>query len=193
MQPSMIIVAGPPGSGKSTMFPVNDFDVDSFNADDRAAALNAGSYLAITESIRSHVSQELEAFVVEHISTMTGFAIETTHRTDITFNQAQLAKSAGFRIKMLYLAAGDFKNCLRRVIARAHAGGHSAPATHLQRIYDASLQNLPRAIREMDEIQVFDSSVDGEEPKLVLEAIGGKIEFTVRPLPAWLAHVLTAE
>ncbi len=45
----------------------------------------------------------------------------------------------------------------------------------------------------MDEIQVFDSSVDGDEPKLVLEAIGGKIEFTAQPLPAWLSEVLAGE
>jgi predicted ABC-type ATPase len=43
MQPTMIVVAGPPGGGKSTAFPVASFDVAFFNADDRAAALNGGS------------------------------------------------------------------------------------------------------------------------------------------------------
>jgi len=40
----MVIVAGPPGSGKTTRFPVAEFCVDSFNADSRAAQLNAGSF-----------------------------------------------------------------------------------------------------------------------------------------------------
>jgi predicted ABC-type ATPase len=43
----MFIVAGPPGSGKSTAFPVAAFGVDSFNTDDHAAALNNGSYCDI--------------------------------------------------------------------------------------------------------------------------------------------------
>jgi hypothetical protein len=34
----MVVVAGPPGSGKSTVFPVAGFG-DHFNADDRAAEL----------------------------------------------------------------------------------------------------------------------------------------------------------
>jgi predicted ABC-type ATPase len=45
MSPKMFIVAGPPGSGKSTAFPVSGFGVDFFNADDRAAALNQECYL----------------------------------------------------------------------------------------------------------------------------------------------------
>lgn len=40
----MIVVAGPAGSGKSTAFPVAATGVDYFNIDDRAAALNNGSY-----------------------------------------------------------------------------------------------------------------------------------------------------
>jgi len=45
--PRMFIDAGPPGVGKSRAFPVSGFGVDFFNADDRAAALNHGSYLNI--------------------------------------------------------------------------------------------------------------------------------------------------
>jgi len=67
MQPKMIIVAGPPGSGKSTAFPVNSFEFDYFNADDRAAEINNGSYQGIPPAIRTIVNQEYEQFVAEHI------------------------------------------------------------------------------------------------------------------------------
>jgi len=46
MSSTMIVVAGPPGSGKSTAFPVSSFGVAFFNADDRAATLNGESYTA---------------------------------------------------------------------------------------------------------------------------------------------------
>jgi len=186
MQPRMVIVAGPPGSGKSTAFPVDSFGLDSFNADDRAAAMNAGSYHGITTRIRQQVGKEFEDFGLERIKAGTAFCLETTPRTDITFRQAQLAREAGFQIEMLYINAGDFENCLTRVIARGFAGGHSAPAARLRAIYDASVQNLPRAIREMDEIRVYDNSRLGLVPELVLEAIGGKIEYMRSPVPTWL-------
>lgn len=49
----MVIVAGPTGSGKTTRFPLVEFGVDSFNADYRAAQLNAGSFRRISKEIRS--------------------------------------------------------------------------------------------------------------------------------------------
>jgi hypothetical protein len=61
------VFAGPPGSGKSTAFPVSQFGVASFNADDRAAVLNGGSYARISQSVRQQVNREFEAFVIEQI------------------------------------------------------------------------------------------------------------------------------
>jgi len=52
MSPRMIVVAGPPGSGKSSLFPVSGFGVPYFNADDRAAELNGGSYVGISRQVR---------------------------------------------------------------------------------------------------------------------------------------------
>ena len=57
MRPRMYIVAGPPGSGKSTVFPVSDFAVNFFNADDRAAQINHGLYRGIPQSIRDKVNR----------------------------------------------------------------------------------------------------------------------------------------
>ena len=63
MRPTMIVVAGPPGSGKSSIFPVSKFGTPYLNADDRAAELNGGSYLAIPKHIRQIVNQEFESFL----------------------------------------------------------------------------------------------------------------------------------
>ncbi len=40
----MVIIAGPPGSGKSTAFPVAATGLVFFNADDHAAALNGALF-----------------------------------------------------------------------------------------------------------------------------------------------------
>jgi predicted ABC-type ATPase len=85
MRPRMVVIAGPPGSGKSVAFPVDSFGIDSFNADDRSAELNRGSYQGIPLEIRSAVNREFERFVEEHIRNHRSFAIETTLRSDITF------------------------------------------------------------------------------------------------------------
>jgi hypothetical protein len=56
----MVIVAGPPGAGKSSVFPLTDFADQVFNADDRAAALNGGSYESIPLAIRTAVNRAVE-------------------------------------------------------------------------------------------------------------------------------------
>lgn len=69
MIPRVIVVAGPPGSGKSTLYPVSSFGVSYFNADDRAAELNGGSYVGISNEIRKIVNLEFEACVLRSIET----------------------------------------------------------------------------------------------------------------------------
>lgn len=91
----MIVVAGPPGSGKSSIFPVSSFGVPYFNADDRAAELNRGSYAGIPKYIRDAVNGEFETFVLSCIESRTSFAIETTLRSGVTFDQGIARESGG--------------------------------------------------------------------------------------------------
>ena len=190
MHPRMVIVAGPPGSGKSAAFPVSSFGIDYFNADDRAAQLNNTSYQGISVEIRVAVNKEFERFVEEHIQQHKSFAVETTLRSDITFRQAHQARAEGFEIHMRYIALSDFSQNLTRVTARARAGGHSAPADQLRRIHDASLANLPRAIRETDELRVYDNSAPGRQPELLLSSQDGSINYLCVQTPHWLEDAL---
>lgn len=185
----MVVVAGPPGGGKSAAFPVESFAVDFFNADDQAAQLNSGFYQGISLEIRAAVNNEFESFV-EHIRLKKSFAIETTLRSDITFRRAYQARAEGFEIHMRYIALSDFSKNLARVTARARAGGHSAPADQLRRIHQASLANLPRAIREIDELRVYENSAPGQQPKLVLSAQNTSIRYVCSETPHWLRDAL---
>jgi predicted ABC-type ATPase len=189
MTPRMVVVAGPPGGGKSTAFPVNSFGIAFFNADDRAAELNGGSYIGISGQIREWVNGEYEGFVIDCIRRRRSFAIETTLGSDITFQQARLAKEAGFEIEMRYMALATFELHLERVKARADAGGHSASESTLRRIHSASMANLPGAIEETDELWVYDNTALGGPPRLVMEVRASSIVFLADP-PAWLVTAI---
>jgi len=115
----MYIVAGPPGSGKSTVFPVSGFGVASFNADDLAAQLNGGSCQGIPQSSRYRVNRLFESFVNDCIARRASFAVPS-HSTRLQPPVARLFN------RNHYLALNNVAQQVERVKIRADRGGHSA-------------------------------------------------------------------
>ncbi len=194
--PRILIVAGPPGGGKSSFFAISGFADHAFNADDRAAELNGGSYENIPTSVRAVVNREFEEFVHANIRTGTSFALETTLRSRITFEQARLAKANGFRVSMFYVALDTVERHIERVMRRAARGGHSASEKTLRAIHASSLNNLPTALNPnqsgIDIVQMYDNSKSENPPRLVMEVRLGKIVRLADDPPLWLLKALEA-
>jgi predicted ABC-type ATPase len=190
----MFIVAGPPGAGKSSFFGLRKFSDRVFNADDRAAELNGGSYQGISGSIRRAVNREFEIFVRERIAFGVSFALETTLRSTVTFEQARIARSLGFWVSMTYVGLENFDLHFERVKQRALFGGHAASESSLRRIHESSLRNLSAAldtsISGIDLIRVFNNSVLGEQPRVVLEVESRRVVMMADEFRGWLQTAL---
>lgn len=184
----MIVVAGPPGSGKTRYFPVTAFGVDAFNIDDRCAQI-LGSYRAIPRDVRRAVAKECERFVLDHIERRVSFAVETTLRTTAAIEQAELAHKGGFATEMRFVATDSIAENIARVLQRAQAGGHGASEREIRAIHQASVANLRRAIAVFDRVRAYDSTARWVSPQLVAVARGGRI-VRQGTTPAWLEAVL---
>jgi predicted ABC-type ATPase len=193
----MDLVAGPQGSGKSTFFPVAHRGLDFFNIDDRRRELNRGSSQRIPQEVRRRAIKEYQEFIEEHIRRRRGFAIEVTLGQEITFEQAERARQAGFRVNLTYVAA-QVEACIDRVANRVEGGGHGVSAEVLSTTYATSMRNLSRAVEEWDVVQVYDNGreahlQDAQEdivPQLVLEAQRGEITYARPGPPRWLSAAL---
>ncbi len=191
----MVVVAGPPGGGKSSCFPVRNAGIDWFNSDDRAAKLNNGSYHNIPPHIRTAAGKQLQQFIEDHIESRHSFAFENALRTPACFHQMRLAKDLGFHVMMDYLAAGPVEEHLSRVANRAMLGGHSATERKLRDIYQNSMINLVTAFAEsirgtIDRLRIFDNSVRTDSPRLVLKIADGTPEQISDMIPSWLETAL---
>ena len=188
-RPRMLVVAGPPGSGKTTYFPTASFGVDGFNIDDRCAQLQ-GSYRAISRAIRTAVASECERFVNRHIELGLSFAVETTLRTRSAIAQAERAKAAGFATFLRFVATDAPDANVARVLQRAQGGGHGASERDVRAIYTASISNLREAISAFEQVRVYDSTAPWTGPRLVATARDGRFKY-VGVSPAWLVRALT--
>lgn len=184
----MIVVAGPPGSGKTSAFPVTAFGVDAFNIDDRCAQV-LGSYRAIPRDVRRSVAKECERFVEDHIVHKRSFAVETTLRTTAALDQARLARRQGFATELIFVATDSVAENIARVLQRAQGGGHGASERDVRAIHVASISNLPRSLTVFEYVDIYDSTTRWCAPRLVARARDG---FIVRhgASPEWLERIL---
>jgi predicted ABC-type ATPase len=183
----MFVVAGPAGSGKTTMFPPRGFGTDFFSVDDRCAELNGGLFTGIGPGLRARVASECQLFVEQHIADGASFAVETTLRSDAAIRQADAAKVAGFSTFLFFLATGDVRLNIERIAARGRKGGHSSPEADIRSIFTGSMANLPRAVAVFSYVECFDSSQGGVIPARVLAFDRGRVIYRADPLPAWAA------
>jgi predicted ABC-type ATPase len=185
----MLVVAGPPGSGKTTYFPVTAYGVDSFNIDDRCAQV-LGSYRAISRDVRRAVAQECERFVRDHIERAQSFAVETTLRTTASIGQAALAKARDFSTHLRFIATESVAENISRVLQRAQGGGHGASERDIRAIHQASIANLRTALDVFERVRVYDSTAAWTTPRLVATVRDRRV--TRRgDTPVWLEDVLS--
>ncbi len=186
----MLVVAGPPGSGKSQLFPIQRSGLDWFSVDDRCAELNGGSYQAIPPEVRARASRECKAFIRGHIEARRSFAVESTLRTLVAAEQARAARARGFSTLMVFVVTDDAETNVVRVAARGLGGGHSAPPERVREVYRSSLGNLAAAVAAFDRVRVYDNSRDRVVPHLVATFRGGRLVSQAADMPRWLTRVL---
>jgi predicted ABC-type ATPase len=191
----MIVVAGPPGSGKSSRFPLSRFGVGWFNADYRAAELNLGSFHKIPAEIRSRVNVEFQQWILNHITARDGFAIETTLRSPITFEQARLAHGHGFWTTMDYVSVGSVEESVRRIAERSYRGGHSASEKLVADIYEKSTKNLLTALNfgesGIEVVRIYDNSQLRGHVRQVLSFRRGRPRLIAAEVPIWLESLFS--
>jgi predicted ABC-type ATPase len=191
--PRMIVIAGPPGSGKSSRFPLSSFGIDSFNADERAAELNFGSFHKIPQEIRAQVNDAFEGWVLGHITAQRDFAFETTLGVRSRFSRRGWLVS-GASGRRWNISAGSVNESVRRIMERSYRGGHSASGRLVAQIYEKSTRNLLSALEfpqsGIEVVRIYDNSTSGGMVRQVLALRKGRIQSAAANLPAWTSDLL---
>lgn len=190
MKPVLLVIAGPNGSGKTTVtvrLRADRWseDVEYLNPDDIARDRfgNWNSPEATLEAARWTTARR-EALLAAGLS----IAFETVFSTDDKLSFLDRARTAGYFVRVFFIGTSDPRINAARVAGRVMAGGHTVPIEKIISRYGRSMANLAGAIDVADRVYIYDNSVDGVEARLCARTTDGQLRKVYGPLPQWVAE-----
>jgi predicted ABC-type ATPase len=193
LRPVLLVIAGPNGSGKTTVtqrLRVERWSegVEYLNPDevarDRFGDWNSRE--AVLDAARW-----TDARREELLAARDGIAFETVLSTDGKVDFVRRAKAAGYFVRVFFIGTSDARINAARVAGRVMAGGHTVPIEKIVSRYVRSLANLAPLIRLADRAYVYDNSVDGVEARLCARTHSSQLRKIYGPLPQWVDDCLS--
>jgi predicted ABC-type ATPase len=167
-QRKIVIIAGPNGAGKTTFarefLPFEAGCPTFVNADLIAAGLSPFQPDAAAFRAARLMLEEITTLVAARRS----FAFETTLSGRTYAAMIPTWRSAGYRVKLLFLGLASAEEAIARVMMRVRQGGHDIPPEVIRRRFTLGLRNFRDVYRPcVDYWQWFDNG--GPAPRLLEE------------------------
>ena len=193
MRPVLIIVAGPNGSGKTSLTRTvlghnwvegchyvnpDDIALDMFgNWNDPECVLKA--------------AKEATRQCHECLRLRQSLAFETVFSSPAKLQFLHDAKDAGFFVRMFFVGTDDPDINAARILNRVKEGGHGVPVQKIHDRFGKSLANLAAAIPLCDRTYVYDNSVDLQKAELQFRCVDGNLEKTYGTAHSWAETLRT--
>jgi predicted ABC-type ATPase len=183
--PRLWIVAGPNGSGKTSIY--DKADIEDFgrsvwiiNPDALAKRIADVEGLepvpANLEAVR-RIEQWLYASIEAHQTV----GVETVLSTPKYRSLVLAAKQRRFTIRLIYVVLNSPELNIERVRLRVAKGGHNVPSDKIVERRGRSLRQLPWFLAQADDAWLFDNS--GEKPQSIGTKSKGEIKLQTNALP----------
>lgn len=192
-KPTLCVVAGPNGSGKTTttiQLLNNEWAADSLYINPDNIALKIFGDWNSAEAV-FRAAEHATRLRYQYLEERQDFVFETVFSAAEKLEFLQKAKEAGFFIRFFYVCTSDPAINVMRITQRYLDGGHEVPISKIISRYYKSLLNAAKAISFVDRAYIYDNSVDNQLPRLLFRTSDGKLfkQYT-DDIPEWAKTLL---
>ena len=192
-KPTLCVVAGPNGSGKTTttvQLLNNEWAADSLyiNPDNIAQEMfgDWNSPEAVMKA--AEYATNLRYLCMEQ---KRDFVFETVFSSEEKLEFLQKAKEEGFFIRLFYVCTSTPTINITRITQRYLGGGHEVPISKVVSRYYKSLVNAAKAITFVDRAYIYDNSVDNQLPRILCRTSNGQLfKQYADNIPDWAKSIL---
>ena len=192
-RPTLCVVAGPNGSGKTTttiQLLNNEWAADSLYINpDNIAQEMFGDWNSPEAVLKA--AEKATQMRYECLEQGRDFVFETVFSSPEKLEFLKKAKEAGFFIWFFYVCTSDPSINVARITQRYLNGGHEVPISKVISRYYKSLLNAEEAIAFVDRSYVYDNSIDDQLPRLLYRTIDGELfKRYTEEIPNWAQTII---
>ncbi len=186
--PTICVVAGPNGSGKTSttvQLLANEWSEGSLYINpDNIAQEQFGDWnspKAVLKAARYATDLRYKC-----LNEKRDFVFETVFSSDEKLEFLRKAHESGFFIRFFFVCTSNPKINVSRITKRYLEGGHEVPISKIISRYFKSLENACEAIEFVDRAYIYDNSVEDHLPQLLFRMTEGKVfkQYT-DDIPEW--------
>ena len=191
-KPVLIVIAGPNGSGKTTITTKilhHQWMEDAVYINpDQIAKDKFGDWNS-AEAVMQSVKY-CEALREQCLAERKSLIFETVLSADDKLDYIRRAKDAGFFIRIFFVSTNHPTINAARIAHRVMEGGHDVPISKIISRYFKSILNCRRISRLADRTYIYDNSIDGQEAQLLFRFVDGKLSKQyVKEIPEWAKKI----
>jgi predicted ABC-type ATPase len=189
-EPTLLVVAGCNGSGKSSFskllapnFLPFDYDIQFLNFYKKLLDIDIREDMAHNQAFAEFTKQ-----IDLAIGDKSNFCYETNFNSS-PLHWPELFKKNGYKLHLIYLCLESTEEANKRVAIRVENGGHYVSENEIKTRYFDGFANLNSSFRYFDIVDIFDTSAYAAEPKHVLSIENG-IATIKGKLPNYLGQLI---